>query len=207
MPSLAPFDVNGTKEKRQMTKKITLQSLDETDFSTEKKKKKDSKNKVDDSESLGEDYKKEEMEIMMCAASLCLLHSSSRRPTMKTDLKQKPKYLLTIIVGLNQRQNIDRMVKKFSEDFQLLLFHYDGRTSEWDEFEWSKSAIHVSARRQTKWFLHPDVVAAYEYIFIWDEDLGVEHFNEEKFTEEKLACDDPHVPPCAAEEVSIAYWQ
>ncbi|XP_031287172.1 uncharacterized protein LOC116145878 [Pistacia vera] len=144
------------------------------------------------------------MEIMMCAARLCLLHSSSRRPTMKTDLKQKLKYLLTITVGLNQRQNIDRMVKKFSEDFQLLLFHYDGRTSEWDEFEWSKSAIHVSARRQTKWwyakwFLHPDVVAAYEYIFIWDEDLGMEHFNGEKFTEEKPGCcSDPHVPPCVA---------
>ncbi|KAJ0019955.1 hypothetical protein Pint_31160 [Pistacia integerrima] len=185
MPSLAPFDVNGTKEERQMTKKIALQSLDETDFSAEKKKKKDSKNKTDDSESLGEDYEKEEMEIMMCAARLCLLHSSSRRPTMKTDLKQKPKNLLTITVGLNQRQNIDRMVKKFSEDFQLLLFHYDGHTSKWDEFEWSKSAIHVSARRQTKWwyakrFLHPDVVAAYEYIFIWDEDLGMEHFNGEK---------------------------
>ncbi|KAJ0074876.1 hypothetical protein Patl1_34662 [Pistacia atlantica] len=33
------------------------------------------------------------MEIMMCAARLCLLHSSSRRPTMKMDLKKKPKYL------------------------------------------------------------------------------------------------------------------
>ncbi|KAF6134815.1 hypothetical protein GIB67_002216 [Kingdonia uniflora] len=31
-----------------------------------------------------------------------------------------------------------------------------------------------------KRFLHPDVVAAYEYIFIWDEDLGVEHFNADK---------------------------
>jgi hypothetical protein len=28
--------------------------------------------------------------------------------------------------------------------------------------------------------LHPDIVGAYEYIFIWDEDLGVEHFNGEK---------------------------
>ncbi|CAO1941088.1 unnamed protein product, partial [Urochloa humidicola] len=28
-----------------------------------------------------------------------------------------------------------------------------------------------------KRFLHPDIVAAYEYIFIWDEDLGVDHFN------------------------------
>ncbi|KAK3205980.1 hypothetical protein Dsin_020026 [Dipteronia sinensis] len=102
------------------------------------------------------------------------------------DLKKKPKYLLTITVGYNQRLNIDAMVKKFSEDFQILLFHYDGRTSEWEEFEWSKNAIHVSARRQTKWwyakrFLHPDVVAAYEYILIWDEDLGLEHYNGEKY--------------------------
>ncbi|CBI22818.3 unnamed protein product, partial [Vitis vinifera] len=73
----------------------------------------------------------------------------------------------------------------FSEDFTFLLFHYDGRTTEWDEFEWSKRAIHVSVRRQTKWwyakrFLHPDIVAPYDYIFIWDEDLGVEHFNAEE---------------------------
>lgn len=32
-----------------------------------------------------------------------------------------------------------------------MLFHYDGRTTEWDEFEWSKRAIHVSVKRQTKW--------------------------------------------------------
>ncbi|XP_047321629.1 uncharacterized protein LOC124925620 [Impatiens glandulifera] len=102
------------------------------------------------------------------------------------DLKKKPKYLVTFTVGMNQMSNIDAAVKKFSDDFQIMLFHYDGNTSVWDEFDWSKSAIHVSARKQTKWwyakrFLHPDVVAAYEYIFIWDEDLGVEHFNAEKY--------------------------
>ncbi|KAG6499661.1 hypothetical protein ZIOFF_039451 [Zingiber officinale] len=57
----------------------------------------------------------------------------------------------------------------FSENFTILLFHYDGRTSEWDEFEWSKKAIHVSAIKQTKWwlakrFLHHDIVAPYEYV-------------------------------------------
>jgi hypothetical protein len=31
-----------------------------------------------------------------------------------------------------------------------------------------------------KRFLHPDVVAPFEYIFIWDEDLGVEHFDAER---------------------------
>ncbi|KAG6415381.1 hypothetical protein SASPL_122792 [Salvia splendens] len=102
------------------------------------------------------------------------------------DLKRKPKYLVTFTVGLNQRNNINQAVKKFSDDFQILLFHYDGKTTEWDQFEWSQRAIHVSARKQTKWwyakrFLHPDVIAAYEYIFIWDEDLGVEHFNADKY--------------------------
>ncbi|CAI8598173.1 unnamed protein product [Vicia faba] len=102
------------------------------------------------------------------------------------DLTFKPKYLVTFTVGYDMKNNIDAAVKKFSANFTILLFHYDGRTNEWDEFEWSKKAIHVSARKQTKWwyakrFLHPDIVASYDYIFIWDEDLGVEHFNAEEY--------------------------
>ncbi|XP_074281266.1 uncharacterized protein LOC141606152 isoform X1 [Silene latifolia] len=102
------------------------------------------------------------------------------------DVPKKPKYLVTFTVGYDQRKNIEESIKKFSDDFTILLFHYDGRTSEWEEFEWSKRAIHVSARKQTKWwfakrFLHPDIVAAYDYIFIWDEDLGVENFDAEKY--------------------------
>ncbi|XP_028063729.1 uncharacterized protein LOC114266946 isoform X2 [Camellia sinensis] len=53
-------------------------------------------------------------------------------------------------VGLDQRNNIDAAVKKFFEDFQIMLFHYDSWTSEWDQFEWSKRANHVSVRKQTK---------------------------------------------------------
>ncbi|TVT99668.1 hypothetical protein EJB05_34446 [Eragrostis curvula] len=102
------------------------------------------------------------------------------------DLPFKPKYLVTFTVGYAQKENINKAVKKFSDDFAIMLFHYDGRVSEWEEFEWSKRAIHISVRKQTKWwyakrFLHPDIVAAYEYIFIWDEDLGVEHFNAEEY--------------------------
>uniref|UniRef100_A0A7N0U264 Uncharacterized protein n=1 Tax=Kalanchoe fedtschenkoi TaxID=63787 RepID=A0A7N0U264_KALFE len=102
------------------------------------------------------------------------------------DLKIKPKYLVTFTVGFDQKANIDAAVKKFSDDFQILLFHYDGRPSEWDDLEWSKKAVHVSARKQSKWwfakrFLHPDIVAAYDYVFIWDEDLGLENFNGEEY--------------------------
>lgn len=35
----------------------------------------------------------------------------------------------------------------------IMLFHYDGHTSEWDQFEWSKRAIHISVRKQTKWLV------------------------------------------------------
>lgn len=102
------------------------------------------------------------------------------------DLPWKPKSLVTFTVGIRQKAIIDRAVRKFSENFTVMLFHYDGKASEWDEFEWSRRAIHVSAPRQTKWwfakrFLHPDVVAPYEYVFVWDEDLGVQNFDAEEY--------------------------
>ncbi|KAK8672515.1 hypothetical protein V6N13_110883 [Hibiscus sabdariffa] len=102
------------------------------------------------------------------------------------DLTIIPKYLVTFTVGYNQKDNIDAAVRKFSENFTIMLFHYDGLTTKWDEFEWSKRAIHVSVPKQTKWwyakrFLHPDIVAPYEYIFMWDEDLGVENFDAEEY--------------------------
>ncbi|KAL1808229.1 hypothetical protein ACET3Z_025219 [Daucus carota] len=102
------------------------------------------------------------------------------------DLTVIPKYLVTFTVGHKQMHNIDAAIKKFSGNFTVVLFHYDNRTSDWDAYEWSKKAIHISVQKQTKWwfakrFLHPDIVAAYEYIFIWDEDLGVEHFESEEY--------------------------
>ncbi|XP_047332937.1 uncharacterized protein LOC124936479 [Impatiens glandulifera] len=98
----------------------------------------------------------------------------------------KQRYLVAFTVGSAQKKNVDAAVKKFSENFTIVLFHYDGRVNEWDEFDWSKHAIHVSVPKQTKWwyakrFLHPDIVTPYDYIFIWDEDLGVEHFNAEEY--------------------------
>lgn len=40
--------------------------------------------------------------------------------------------------------------------------------------------IHFVERWYAKRFLHPDIVAPYDYIFIWDEDLGLENFNAEE---------------------------
>lgn len=97
------------------------------------------------------------------------------------------KYLVVFAVGIRQKDNVNKCVSKFSENFTIVLFHYDGKASDWDsEFEWSRQAIHVSVRKQTKWwfakrFLHPAVVVPYEYIFLWDEDLGVDHFDAEEY--------------------------
>ncbi|KAH7866230.1 hypothetical protein Vadar_017449 [Vaccinium darrowii] len=142
------------------------------------------------------------------------------------DLVVKQKYLLALAVGYDQKDIINEMIMKFSENFSIVLFHYDGKTSGWDQFEWSHRAIHISARKQAKWwyakrFLHPDIVSAYEYIFIWDEDLGVEHFNAEEYLklvkkhdleisqpgvesdskrkvkEDPGKCHDENQPPCA----------
>ncbi|KAL0461721.1 UNVERIFIED_CONTAM: hypothetical protein Slati_0059700 [Sesamum latifolium] len=102
------------------------------------------------------------------------------------DVINKPRYLFTFTVGYDQKDNIDAAVRKLTGNFTVMLFHYDGRESEWNEFEWSKRAIHVSARKQAKWwyakrFLHPDIVVPYDYIFIWDEDLGVQNFDPEEY--------------------------
>ncbi|KAI7725074.1 hypothetical protein M8C21_027293 [Ambrosia artemisiifolia] len=95
--------------------------------------------------------------------------------------------LFTAAVGIEQKETVDKMVRKFlSSDFTVMLFHYDGVVDEWKDLEWANSVIHVSAVKQTKWwfakrFLHPDIVAEYSYIFVWDEDLGVDNFDPDRY--------------------------
>lgn len=42
---------------------------------------------------------------------------------------------------------------QFSKEWQVMLFHYDGKVSEWNDFEWSRNAIHISTRKQAKWYV------------------------------------------------------
>ncbi|OAY83790.1 hypothetical protein ACMD2_02942 [Ananas comosus] len=90
------------------------------------------------------------------------------------------------------------------ENFAVILFHYDGNVDGWHDLEWSNKAIHILARSQTKWwfakrFLHPDVVSVYDYIFLWDEDLGVENFHPGRYLEimssEELEISQPALDP------------
>ncbi|XAR49319.1 hypothetical protein NMG60_11032488 [Bertholletia excelsa] len=91
--------------------------------------------------------------------------------------------LLAIAVGVKQKELVNQMVRKFLDNgFVVMLFHYDLAVDDWNDLEWSSRVIHVSAMNQTKWwfakrFLHPDIVADYDYIFLWDEDFGVENFH------------------------------
>ncbi|XP_019193943.1 PREDICTED: uncharacterized protein LOC109187957 isoform X2 [Ipomoea nil] len=95
--------------------------------------------------------------------------------------------LFAVAAGIKQKEKVDKMVQKFlSYNFTVMIFHYDGIVDEWKDFKWSNIVIHISALNQTKWwfakrFLHPDIVAAYGYVFVWDEDLGVENFNPENY--------------------------
>ncbi|CAJ2649267.1 unnamed protein product [Trifolium pratense] len=121
----------------------------------------------------------------------------------------RPFNLLAIPVGVKQKQVVDKIVKKFpSSDFVVMLFHYDGFVDEWKNLAWSNRAIHVSAINQTKWwfakrFLHPDIVADYNYIFLWDEDLLVDNFDPQRYLsivkEEGLEISQPALDPGKSE--------
>lgn len=117
--------------------------------------------------------------------------------------------ILAIPVGIKQKHNVDKIVRKFLPDnCSVILFHYDGNVDGWRDLEWSNKAIHILAQNQTKWwfakrFLHPDVVSIYDYIFLWDEDLGVENFHPRRYLEimssEGLEISQPALDPDQSE--------
>ncbi|KAI8024471.1 hypothetical protein LOK49_LG03G03248 [Camellia lanceoleosa] len=113
--------------------------------------------------------------------------------------------LLAIAAGIKQKETVNQIVEKFMENgFSVMVFHYDGVVDEWRDVEWSSRVIHVSAINQTKWwfakrFLHPDIVAEYDYIFLWDEDLDVHDFDPGRYIsivkEEGLEISQPALGP------------
>lgn len=40
-----------------------------------------------------------------------------------------------------------------ADGFDLMLFHYDGMVNEWNDLEWSRNVIHISAVNQTKLYV------------------------------------------------------
>ncbi|KAH7856916.1 hypothetical protein Vadar_006850 [Vaccinium darrowii] len=91
------------------------------------------------------------------------------------DVTIKQRYLVTFTVGYGQKDNVDAAVKKATSQYFYFIMM--------DE---QLNGMSLSGQSElfmwyAKRFLHPDIVAAYDYIFIWDEDLGVEHFNAEEY--------------------------
>ncbi|KAK7344112.1 hypothetical protein VNO77_13396 [Canavalia gladiata] len=117
--------------------------------------------------------------------------------------------LFAMTAGIKQKDLVNRMVTKFlASNYRVILFHYDGVVDAWKDFQWSDRVIHVSAMDQSKWwfakrFLHPDIVAEYDYIFLWDEDLGVDHFHPDKYVSiiknEGLEISQPALDPKKSE--------
>ncbi|KAK9049561.1 hypothetical protein SSX86_031469 [Deinandra increscens subsp. villosa] len=117
--------------------------------------------------------------------------------------------LLAIAAGIKQKYLVNKIITKFLEnDFVVMVFHYDAIVDQWNDLEWASRVIHVSAMNQTKWwfakrFLHPDIVAEYDYIFLWDEDLDIERFNPSKYIsiirEEELEISQPALDPGKSE--------
>ncbi|KAJ9566030.1 hypothetical protein OSB04_001996 [Centaurea solstitialis] len=113
--------------------------------------------------------------------------------------------LLAMPVGLKQKDNVNTIVRKFlKENFTIILFHYDGKMDGWWDLKWCNKAIHIVAENQTKWwfakrFLHPAAVSIYDYVFLWDEDLGVQHFNPRRYLDvvkaEGLEISQPALDP------------
>nr|XP_024377147.1 uncharacterized protein LOC112283079 isoform X2 [Physcomitrium patens] len=123
--------------------------------------------------------------------------------------KAMTKYLLAMAVGIKQKKVVDDIVQKFPlNKFTIMLFHYDGVVDQWQDLAWSNQSLHIVALHQTKWwyakrFMHPDIVDQYDYIFLWDEDLGVENFHAERYLEimkaEGLEISQPALDPNSAE--------
>uniref|UniRef100_A0A7N0ZSS3 Uncharacterized protein n=1 Tax=Kalanchoe fedtschenkoi TaxID=63787 RepID=A0A7N0ZSS3_KALFE len=119
------------------------------------------------------------------------------------------KSLFAMAVGINQKDMVNKMVEKFlGSDFAVMLFHYDGAVDKWSAFEWNDQVLHVSAANQTKWwfakrFMHPDIVSEYAYVFLWDEDLGVDNFDPKRYLsiikKEGLEISQPALDPAKSE--------
>ncbi|KAM7474528.1 hypothetical protein LguiB_021771 [Lonicera macranthoides] len=130
-------------------------------------------------------------------------------PVAKNNNTKKSVNLLAIAAGIKQKEIVNEVVKKFlANEFVVMLFHYDGVVDEWSKLGWNGSVIHVSAMNQTKWwfakrFLHPDIVAEYDYVFLWDEDLRVDNFHPGRYLSivksEGLEISQPALDPAKSE--------
>ena len=86
------------------------------------------------------------------------------------------KSLMATFAGGKSKEEIDILVSQFNRpEFTVILFVYD--MSDWSEFNWLGDIIFIRITKTMKWwfvkhFLHPDVVSAYDYLLLIDEDCN-----------------------------------
>jgi len=96
------------------------------------------------------------------------------------------KSLVAIPVGNRSKPLIEKLITKFGfQNFSYVLFIYD--YSDWSGFDWATKVIWISGFRQVKFwylkrFITPDVAMAYEFIWVIDDDVDIEHIDPQEFS-------------------------
>ncbi|KNE63518.1 hypothetical protein AMAG_08639 [Allomyces macrogynus ATCC 38327] len=114
--------------------------------------------------------------------NLRMLEDSAATPRTPPVLRHSG--LLAIPVGSRSREAVSPLLDLFrKEGFHCILFHYERAdvddTAAWDaEVSRYRECVTVRVPGQTKfWFakryLTPAAIAAYDYLFLWDDDLAV----------------------------------
>eukprot|EP01112_Ceratiomyxa_fruticulosa_P013652 TRINITY_DN384_c1_g2_i1.p1 TRINITY_DN384_c1_g2~~TRINITY_DN384_c1_g2_i1.p1 ORF type:complete len:430 (-),score=58.77 TRINITY_DN384_c1_g2_i1:47-1336(-) len=91
------------------------------------------------------------------------------------------KSLLVCTTGESGKKLLNKLVEKFGlEHFSYVIFLYD--KSNWQEFSWYDKVIWIRASRQVKFwyiqrFITPELVRQYEFLWIIDDDVGVEQID------------------------------
>ena len=91
------------------------------------------------------------------------------------------KNLVVTFAGKNSMKEIDELLVKFNTpNYKIILFVYD--KSNWTSYDWIEDVIFIRILRTMKWwfvkhFLHPDLVRAYDYILMIDEDCNTKGLN------------------------------
>ncbi|KAG9397004.1 Flavin containing amine oxidoreductase [Carpediemonas membranifera] len=106
--------------------------------------------------------------------------SAGEWPGIPLDASSHPgpkRCVMSIPVGGHSKRLINKIVTRFGlEQFDFIFMRYDN--SDWSELPWASEVTWVDIKRQGEWwyfprFLTPTVAEAYDYVFLWDDDIDL----------------------------------
>jgi hypothetical protein len=86
--------------------------------------------------------------------------------------------LIVIVCGEAGKDYVNKLITKFGPTkYRFMVMLYD--TSDWSQMAWLSDVIIIRFPKQMKWwyikrFVTPELVDSYEYVGIFDEDVGFE---------------------------------